>query len=90
MVIVLCILNLNSFLFFYFFQTDLFGQNVINFTHPDDHAFLQRQLIPTDLENLFDIPADANVNSEPKPRSQEEEDEIDRKLRADKRRFTIR
>ncbi|XP_037034497.1 neuronal PAS domain-containing protein 2-like isoform X1 [Bradysia coprophila] len=71
-------------------QTDLFGQNITNFTHPDDHAFLQRQLIPTDLENLFDIPADANVNNEPKPRSQEEEDEIDRKLRTDKRRFTIR
>lgn len=70
-------------------QTDLFGQNLLNLTHPDDAATLRSQLIPTDLENLFDIQPDDDTGK-PRPRTQAEEEEIDRKLREDKRNFTIR
>ncbi|GAB0092163.1 uncharacterized protein DMENIID0001_071380 [Sergentomyia squamirostris] len=70
-------------------QTDLYGQSILNITHPNDHSLLKRQLIPTDLENLFDIqPGDEGV--EPRPRSKEEEEEIDERLRKDRRDFTIR
>lgn len=70
-------------------QTDLYGQNILNVTHPDDHSFLKQQLIPTDLESLFDVQPTMD-NGEPRPRSKEEEDLIDQKLREDKRDFTIR
>lgn len=50
---------------------------------------LKQQLIPTDLESLFDIQPDDD-SDEPRPRTQEEEDYIDRKLREDKRNFTVR
>ncbi|XP_055706722.1 basic helix-loop-helix ARNT-like protein 1 isoform X2 [Phlebotomus papatasi] len=70
-------------------QTDLYGQSILNITHPNDHSLLKRQLVPSDLENLFDIqPGDDNL--EPRPRSKEEEDEIDERLRKDRRDFTIR
>uniref|UniRef100_A0A1L8DHK9 Putative aryl-hydrocarbon receptor nuclear translocator n=2 Tax=Nyssomyia neivai TaxID=330878 RepID=A0A1L8DHK9_9DIPT len=70
-------------------QTDLYGQSILNITHPNDHSLLRRQLVPSDLENLFDIqPGDETM--EPKPRSKEEEQEIDDKLRKDRRDFTIR
>ncbi|XP_055690520.1 basic helix-loop-helix ARNT-like protein 1 isoform X2 [Lutzomyia longipalpis] len=70
-------------------QTDLYGQSILNITHPNDHSLLKRQLVPSDLENLFDIqPGDETI--EPKPRSREEEAEIDEKLRKDRRDFTIR
>ncbi|XP_055384140.1 uncharacterized protein LOC129613868 isoform X2 [Condylostylus longicornis] len=69
-------------------QTDLFGQNILHITHPDDHQMLKQQLIPTDLDQLFDIQEDEN--GEPRPRTQEEENEIDRRLLADKRNFTVR
>lgn len=69
-------------------QTDLYGQNIINITHPDDHSFLKQKLIPTDLESLFDLhPLE---NGEPRPRSREEEEMIDSKLSGDRRDFTIR
>lgn len=73
----------------FFFQADLLGQDIISYTHPDDHAFLKRQLIPTDLEKLFDIHPE-DEGGEPRIRTQEEEDEIDKKLSADKRLFSIR
>ncbi|XP_059614727.1 basic helix-loop-helix ARNT-like protein 1 isoform X2 [Phlebotomus argentipes] len=70
-------------------QTDLYGQSILNITHPNDHSLLKRQLVPSDLENLFDIqPGDDGM--EPQPRSKEEEQEIDEKLRKDRRDFTIR
>jgi len=50
---------------------------------------LKRQLIPTDLETLFDIQHDDD-GGEPRQRTQQEEDEIDRKLREDRRDFTVR
>lgn len=67
----------------------MFGQSLLTFTHPDDHAALKRHMIPTNLESLFGIqPADDF--GEPRPRTIEEEEEIDRQLCADKRKFYIR
>lgn len=34
-------------------QSDLYGQNLLHITHPEDHALLRQQLIPNDLETLF-------------------------------------
>jgi hypothetical protein len=61
---------------------------LLNITHPEDHAFLKQQLIPTDLHNLF--VAKTDENGEIRSRSKEEEEEIDLKLREDRRDFTIR
>ncbi|XP_058458401.1 circadian locomoter output cycles protein kaput-like isoform X2 [Malaya genurostris] len=84
-------------------QTDLYGQNLFNLIHPDDHNLLKQQLVPSNLTNLFDSPATTSTapvaphpatpvdgNDELHRRSQEEEDEIDRKLRQDRRKFSIR
>uniref|UniRef100_A0A182PJJ1 Methoprene-tolerant protein n=1 Tax=Anopheles epiroticus TaxID=199890 RepID=A0A182PJJ1_9DIPT len=92
-------------------QTDLYGQNLFNLTHPDDHALLKQQLVPSNLVNMFDgnspgpsstgIPPPAllsptegstpnGTDSGEFQRSHDEEEEIDRKLRQDHRRFTIR
>lgn len=60
----------------------------MNYAHPDDHEFLKKQLIPTDLKDFDDQPVDEN--GEVRPRTEEEEKEIDKKLKEDKRRFTIR
>ncbi|KAL7046755.1 hypothetical protein ACKWTF_002701 [Chironomus riparius] len=69
-------------------RSDLYGQSLLNITHPDDHAFLKQQLIPTDLHNLFSAKSDEN--GEIRSRTKEEEEEIDLKLREDRRDFTIR
>lgn len=69
-------------------QSDLYGQSLLNITHPDDHAFLKQQLVPTDLHNLF--AAKTDENGEIRSRTEEEEEEIDRKLREDRRDFNIR
>lgn len=62
---------------------------MLNYTHPDDQAFLKQQLIPNNLEKLFDTnPVDEN--GEPRPRTEDEEADIDRALKQDRRRFTIR
>lgn len=58
-------------------------------THPDDRDTVRAQLIPTDLETLFDIHPD-DETGKPRPRAQSEEEEIDKKLREDRRNFTIR
>ncbi|XP_053674503.1 uncharacterized protein LOC128724807 [Anopheles nili] len=81
-------------------QTDLYGQNLFNLTHPDDHAMLKQQLIPSNLGNVFDAGtaallstsegASSNDADTEYQRSHDEEEEIDRKLRQDHRRFTIR
>ncbi|XP_017052238.1 uncharacterized protein LOC108095586 [Drosophila ficusphila] len=34
-------------------QSDLYGQNLLQITHPDDQAMLKQQLIPRDIETLF-------------------------------------
>lgn len=70
-------------------QNDLLGQSLLNLTHPEDQAFLKRQLIPTDLERLFG-PQPEDENGEPRARTAEEEAGIDQKLKEDKRNFTIR
>ncbi|XP_055530543.1 circadian locomoter output cycles protein kaput-like isoform X2 [Wyeomyia smithii] len=88
-------------------QTDLYGQNLFNFIHPDDINLLKQQLVPSNIVNLFDssspstaststaaartptAPA-ADASEELHRRSQEEEDEIDQKLRQDRRKFAIR
>lgn len=70
-------------------QTDLFGQNILQITHPDDHAMLKNQIIPKNLESLFDVQPE-DESGEPRPRTQAEEDEIDKKLREDRRVFTVR
>uniref|UniRef100_A0A182QYH5 Methoprene-tolerant protein n=1 Tax=Anopheles farauti TaxID=69004 RepID=A0A182QYH5_9DIPT len=90
-------------------QTDLYGQNLFNLTHPDDHALLKQQLIPSNLVNIFDSatgtigssnagcstqdllnPTDRSECGDEFQRSHDEEEEIDKKLRQDRRRFTIR
>ncbi|KAH8386532.1 hypothetical protein KR093_001159, partial [Drosophila rubida] len=81
-------------------QTDLYGQSILQITHPEDHEMLKQQLIPTELENLFDAHAEAtdaggaggscSGDGEPRQRSKSEEDYIDRKLREDKRSFRVR
>lgn len=70
-------------------QNDLLGQSLLNLTHPEDQAFLKRQLIPTDLERLIG-PQPEDENGEPRVRTADEEAEIDQKLKEDKRSFTIR
>ncbi|XP_017050837.1 uncharacterized protein LOC108094642 [Drosophila ficusphila] len=75
-------------------QTDLYGQSIMQITHPDDQNMLKQQLIPTELENLFDAHGDSNADpdadGEPRQRSKSEEDYIDRKLREDRRSFRVR
>ncbi|XP_017074281.1 uncharacterized protein LOC108109972 [Drosophila eugracilis] len=34
-------------------QSDLYGQNLLQITHPEDQALLRQQLIPRDIETLF-------------------------------------
>ncbi|XP_011183338.2 uncharacterized protein LOC105212782 [Zeugodacus cucurbitae] len=70
-------------------QTDLYGQNILNITHPEDHSMMKQQLIPSDLDELFDWQVDDD-SSEPKSRTPEQEEYIDRRLRSDKRKFTVR
>lgn len=82
-------------------QTDLYGQNLFNLIHPDDHNLLKQQLVPNNLANLFEstsavpprtaeTPEGGNSGEDHHNRSQEEEDEIDRKLRQDRRKFSLR
>ncbi|XP_014085986.2 uncharacterized protein gce [Bactrocera oleae] len=70
-------------------QTDLYGQNILNITHPEDHSMMKQQLIPSDLDELFDWQVDDDLN-EPKSRTLEQEESIDIRLRSDKRKFTVR
>ncbi|XP_054727852.1 uncharacterized protein LOC129237260 [Anastrepha obliqua] len=70
-------------------QTDLYGQNILNITHPEDQNIMKQQLIPTDLEQLFDIQTDDD-SANSRPRTKEEEEYIDKRLRDDKRNFTVR
>lgn len=74
---------------FLWLQTDLLGQNILNFTHPDDQAFLKQHLIPQNVDKLFDNQLE-DENGEPRARTEDEEKEIDRKLKDDKRFFSIR
>lgn len=67
----------------------MLGQNILTYTHPEDHVFLKQQIVPTNLETLFEVHSGDDAD-EGRVRTQEEEDEIDRKLKADKRKFTIR
>lgn len=76
-------------MFLLFIQTDLLGQNLLNYTHPDDVAFLKEQLIPKNVQKLFDSQLE-DENGEPRARTEDEEKEIDRKLKEDKRFFSIR
>lgn len=50
---------------------------------------LKQKLIPTDLDSLFDIQPEDD-SGEPRQRTQAEEEEIDQRLREDRRSFTIR
>ncbi|EDV47030.2 uncharacterized protein Dere_GG17873, isoform A [Drosophila erecta] len=71
-------------------QSDLYGQSIMQITHPEDQNMLKQQLIPTELENLFDAHGDSDADGEPRQRSKDEEDAIDRKLREDRRSFRVR
>ncbi|KMZ09832.1 uncharacterized protein LOC6726007 [Drosophila simulans] len=71
-------------------QSDLYGQSIMQITHPEDQNMLKQQLIPTELENLFDAHGDSDAEGEPRQRSKAEEDAIDRKLREDRRSFRVR
>ncbi|XP_017852449.1 aryl hydrocarbon receptor nuclear translocator homolog isoform X2 [Drosophila busckii] len=78
-------------------QSDLYGQSILQITHPEDHEMLKQQLIPTELENLFDAHAESTdgegseqQRQQQQQRAKSEEDYIDRKLRDDKRSFRVR
>lgn len=71
-------------------QTDWYGQNILTYTHPDDHVFLKQQLVPTDLESMLDMAPVLDSSGEQRARTPEEEDLIDRRLREDRRDITIR
>ncbi|XP_020812068.1 uncharacterized protein LOC110187043 [Drosophila serrata] len=71
-------------------QTDLYGQSIMQITHPEDQSMLKDKLIPTELENLFNAHGDSDAEGEPRQRSKSEEDYIDRKLREDRRSFHVR
>lgn len=84
-------------------QTDLYGQNLFNLVHPDDQNLLKQQLVPSNIVNLFDsatmpstssrtstaLAADGSSEDQQR-RSKAEEDEIDRKLQQDRRKFSLR
>lgn len=61
----------------------------MNFAHPDDHALFKQQLIPNDVDKLFECAAEDD-NGELHARTEDEESDIDRKLKEDKRLFRIR
>lgn len=87
--LLISIKSAHDFIFdFFFFQTDLFGQDLLNFVHPDDRNYLKQQIVPKNLEKLFEVAV--NERGEPAERTEEEEREIDRKLKEDKRTFTVR
>lgn len=104
-------------------QSDLYGQNLLQITHPEDQEMLRQELIPSDIESLFmDYHNSAKTPNSPNythehqqhhrsfnnntahARQPHEQDhnhhhlendenylhEIDEKLRADKRSFTVR
>lgn len=66
----------------------MFGQDLLTYVHPEDRSYLKQQLVPTNLEEIFEVCT--NENGEPAERTTEEEQEIDRRLKADKRNFTVR
>ncbi|XP_052872443.1 aryl hydrocarbon receptor nuclear translocator homolog [Anopheles cruzii] len=69
-------------------QTDLYGQNLFSITHPDDHGLLKQQLVPSNLVGSGGSAADTESRS---ARSHDnDDDDIDRRLQQDKRRFSIR
>uniref|UniRef100_A0A1B0ABZ5 Methoprene-tolerant n=1 Tax=Glossina pallidipes TaxID=7398 RepID=A0A1B0ABZ5_GLOPL len=84
-------------------QSDLYGQNILQITHPDDHNSLRQHLIPKDIENLFGIMQTSYHSQQRQPEQDPLEkiycqspfnqgncDRINEKLRADKRCFTVR
>lgn len=83
----------NLFFFFLTFclslQADLYGQSILNYIHPDDHALIRKQLLPNDIDKLLN-PHRNDDNEESQPLTQEEEDRIDGTLKEDKRNFTVR
>ena len=68
----------------------MYGQSILNITHPDDHAMIKQQLIPTDLNSLFEANEKSAGEESENQRTKEEEEEIDQKLRLDRRNFTVR
>ncbi|XP_030378356.1 aryl hydrocarbon receptor nuclear translocator-like protein 1 [Scaptodrosophila lebanonensis] len=106
-------------------QSDLYGQNILQITHPEDQALFRQQLIPRDIETLFyhqqqsttsasgsdgdgDLDDGMELDQEeddgegneqklnhlayrtPSPRTLDHLDTIDKRLRADRRCFTVR
>uniref|UniRef100_A0A1A9WWZ6 Methoprene-tolerant n=1 Tax=Glossina brevipalpis TaxID=37001 RepID=A0A1A9WWZ6_9MUSC len=84
-------------------QSDLYGQNILQITHPDDHNSLRQHLIPKDIENLFGVIQTSYHSQQRQPEqdplekvycqnrfNQDNCDHINEKLRADKRCFTVR
>lgn len=85
---------------------DLYGQNILQITHPEDVQRFKQQLIPTDLESFFrdseESETDTKRANKPAKNEFQEDgghdnsnntkrmDDIDRKLNADRRSFTVR
>lgn len=72
-------------------QADLYGQNILSITHPDDHPNMLQQLIPRDMEALFRCSHEYQNNDN---NGNENTDtylsDIDERLRNDKRSFAVR
>ena len=76
-------------------QTDLYGQNILSITHPDDHPNILQQLIPRDMEALFRCSHEYQMQQQNNDSNSNENSDtflrdIDERLRNDKRSFVVR
>lgn len=79
-------------------QCDLYGQNILNITHPEDRDIIKRQLIPTDMDSLFNVTQRRILLEDNKSQRfddersliKDEERQIENRLRKDKRSFVVR
>ncbi|XP_060664370.1 uncharacterized protein LOC132796991 [Drosophila nasuta] len=54
-------------------QSDLYGQNLLQITHPDDQALLRQQLIPRDIETLFYQQQQQQQQQQPQQRQRQQQ-----------------
>lgn len=76
-------------------RTDLYGQNILSITHPDDHPIMLQQLIPRDMEALFRCSHEYQMQQQNNASNSNENTDtylrdIDERLRNDKRSFVVR
>ncbi|XP_039961385.1 uncharacterized protein LOC120775315 [Bactrocera tryoni] len=76
-------------------QSDLYGQNILSITHPDDHPNMLQQLIPRDMEALFRCSHEYQMQQQNNDSNSNENTDtflkdINERLRNDKRSFVVR